>query len=108
VDLWVECADVSVKKVYRILNRYSDVPVVIMKISDNEARNFFRIFSTSGDLSPYLSVIGFQEGFIDSICEGLRDRVLISAVCENETLYLSWDDVNVKSRIFVYGSSWTV
>lgn len=117
VILWVECADVTVKKIYRVLSKYKDAHVVVLKLTKREAEQFFDFFREEGKSSPNgeeevkypenLTVIGFDEGFTDSLCENIRDRIEINAQWQENNLSIEWENFSAQTCVSLFGAeSW--
>ena len=113
VALWVECADVTVKKIHRVLSKYKDAHVVVLKLTSREAEHYFHLFREEGTSSvndgeegkypKNLIVTGFDEGFTDSLCENIRDRRDIIATLEEDNLQISWGDFRAETTIYRFG-----
>jgi len=105
VNLWVECEDVSVRKVHRILGKYKSAGVIILKLTGHEAEQFSSIFKTGDSYPENLSFVGFEDDFINKVCEGLKDRILIKAKFDGKMLSLSWDNFGVRTRVYRFGGT---
>ncbi len=114
VILWVECADVTVKKIHRVLAKYKDAHVIILKLTKRVAEQYFSFFGEEekGGNKDYdddvkypsnLTVIGFEEGFTDSLCENIRDRRDIIATLKDDFLQISWGDFTAETKIYRFG-----
>jgi len=100
--LWVECADVAPEKIKKILQKYHNVKLVILKITDGEAKSFSNIFRQEKDKEPGLMFMGFDSGFIDNLCNNIYDRMTLQAFTDGDKLDISFDDMKLSSGIYTY------
>jgi len=86
IILWVECADVAPAKIRRIMQKYPDARLVVLKPSDHKARGFSKIFEDEKKEGVKIEITGFDDGFVDHICRNLFDRGTIEAKIEGNTI----------------------
>jgi uncharacterized protein YaeQ len=102
LNLWVECADVSPEKIKKILHKYHNIRLVSLKITHGDAKIFSNIFRQEKDKEPGLLFMGFDSGFIDSLCSNIYDRMSLDAVTYGDKVEISFDDMKFSSGIYLY------
>ena len=104
VVLWVECADVTVKKIHRVLKKFKSAKVVILKFTQREAEQYYSFFEEKGTYPENLSTIGFDEEFIDELCNNVKDRIHIESIFEDNKITMSWENFSGESCVYQYGN----